>query len=145
MGTYSKVDWQANDEVTSEKLQQMSDNIEWVKDNYLKGRMLFSQNIGLGKVAGGRTRGTKTATRIEAYQYPFDSLQAMSEFEVKMPLHPVFSEPPIVIANAASIFQRLTLRVFVYGNTSWIKFRIMEIDGRSRRMQGEINALLIGV
>lgn len=36
--TYTPVGWQADDEITYQKLQQMSDNIQFLKDNYMSGK-----------------------------------------------------------------------------------------------------------
>jgi hypothetical protein len=145
MGTYTTVTWSPNDEVTSSKLQQMSDNDTWLKDNALIGRMVFPLNASLNKVAAGRSRGSVVGKRLEVIQYPFDSMTPTKEFEVRVPLQPVFTNAPIILVTPYSVFTRVSVRILRQGQNKYVDFRISEIDSLSRRLVGELNIMAFGV
>lgn len=143
MANFQKVEWNRGDAVTSAKLQQMSNNDEWLKNNAIQGRLVFSANSA-GKVSRGRTRGTVTAKRIESITLPFDSVTSVREYDVRVPFQPVFSAPPLVFPALYCPFYKVSARILRIGGNKYADLRITTVDNSSARLQGEVHLLCIG-
>lgn len=144
MAVFQTVSWSAGDEVTVQKMQQMSDNDQYLKDNMVIARNVFTQNSA-GKVANGRVRGTNLAKRIESIAIVFDSGSARKECDVRIPLHPVFTKPPLVFVTPYVPFYKVSCRILRVSGTKYVDVRVSTIDNSSQRMQGELNLLAVGV
>lgn len=140
---FQKVSWSRGDAVTSQKLQQMSNNDEWLKDNALLTRLVFPQNSA-GKVASGRKRGTVSAKRMEVISYPFKSTTAVRELDVRVPFQPVWSAPPIVFPTLFIPFSKCSVRILRVSGTSYADLRITTVDNASQILGGEVNLLCVG-
>lgn len=143
MANFQKVQWSRGDAVTSAKLQQMSNNDEWLKDNAIQGRLVFAQNAA-GKVARGRKRGTVQAKRIEVVAYAFDSVSNVRELDVRVPFQPVWSAPPLVFPSLFIPFNKSSVRILRVGGTKYADLRITNVDNASGRISGEVQLLCIG-
>ena len=68
MAKYKAVSWNENDDITAEDMQQMSDNITYVKDNMLRGKVISGSTVNGGiKVLAGRVsvaKGKVTSRRM---------------------------------------------------------------------------------
>lgn len=140
---FQKVQWNRGDAVTSAKLQQMSNNDDWLKDNALLTRLVFAQNSA-GKVAQGRKRGTVAAKRMEVIAFPFDSVTNVREWDVRVPFQPVWSAPPLVFPSLFLPFSKGSVRILRVGGTSYADLRITTVDNASQRLGGEVNLLCVG-
>jgi len=142
MGQYTTVTWQAGDEVTSTKLQQMCSNTEWLKDNIVLGNLNYIRN-GDGNPPNGREAGIEPIKRIEALAVKFDSdiPKLYHDFGINIPS--VFTEPPLIIP-ALWNWQNDIINVIDGTRPTRATFRVQDIHGRTVRHQGEMHVLFIG-
>lgn len=144
MAVYQTMSWSPGDEVTSQKMQQMADNDQYLKDSMVLVRNVFTQNSA-GKVANGRVRGTNPASRIESIAIVFDAGSAKKEYDVRIPLPPVFTKPPLVFVTPYVPFYKVSCRILRVGGVKYVDVRVSTIDNSSVRMSGELNLLAVGM
>lgn len=145
MAQYATVTWQKGDEVTSQKLQQMASNEDWLKDNVILGNISYPQN-NLGGVAMGRKNEMVRATRLEAINMVFDSQAPAPFLDLEVPLPPVFTEAPVGVVSIANDEGGHRFGcTWINDNTTdkWI-LRLWEQHSRSVRISGSLNIILIG-
>lgn len=142
MGQYTTVQWQAGDEVTSSKLQQMSQNSEWLKDNIILGNMNFPTNA-LGAVSNGRSPGIDPIKRMEVIAIRYDSEVPKKYCDVTVKYPPVFTMHPVVQHSLYS-WQDVSCVLIDGTKPTQGVFRIFDVHGRTVRHQGELYLTLVG-
>ena len=123
LGQYASVQWEAGDEVTSTKLNQMAENDDWLKDNMLTGEMRVP--IGtLGQVAIGRTRGVTQAKKLTIVTRWIDSQTPVKEIDLGFAIPPGFSQSPICLAGLDMPFSNTAIRILQQVGTKEITFSV---------------------
>lgn len=142
--TFATVSWPADSEVTSAKLQQMSDNDDHLRDNQIQGNV----NVLSGDqnaLPCAKTPGINVITNLEVVQYHFDSVAAVTHWDVEISIPPKFSVAPVVFTTvAAQSGKSLVSRALTHCSTSTAIIRIWEVDIDSTRMSGTLNVLFLG-
>lgn len=145
MAQFATVTWTGAAEVTSNKLQQMSNNDEWLKENMILGDIAFLKN-SIGKMGYGREEGIVKPKKIMGVNIFVDSQVPVSYTDVIVRYPVPFTTPPLVFVTPAfgpsmHVFVRVldvsksnqcTIRVN-YGNTP-----------STKHLMGELNVLAIG-
>lgn len=150
MATYRMVTWQEDDEVTAEALQQMSDNIEIVRNESIKGKISYLKNdngTGDPSVPFGRGLGTETATKIWGGYVAFNSQTPHTQYDVyvKYPEN-YFTKPPIVTATLAQGSGLMIEGIWVIDfSTSTVIFRVSRQDNNADIIRGALNVIALGL
>src|ERR1044072_8775335 len=132
MAVYTTVQWSAGDEVTSEKLNAMAQNEQYLKDNAIVGQIQYLAGAH-GEVPFSRPTGqTITATKMCGLYVPFSSegvSVAYWEVFVNYPTN-FFSFPPIITATLAQ-GQRVPMTIVCFQDfsTSTAGFEIYAPNG----------------
>lgn len=137
--------WAPNDEVTSEKLSQMSDNDDWLKDNALTG-VIYYMGDEDGDAPFGRTIGSTTAHQLLGIRVDFDSTiaGAATSYTFKINLPPIFTEAPI-ITHSMNCFGFCASQLVTGDRTDYCEILIYSVDGASMLFIGKLNLILMGV
>lgn len=145
MASYSYVNWQPDDEVTSSKLKQMSDNSQHIFDQMITGDIKVSTGFN-GLLPSGRAVGTKVAKKIEGLHVPFDSLVPTARHTVEIPYNNIWTSPPIVVFTVKSFSNRDILgQIFFDQSLSKCTIQVFRRDLAAVQLVGSINAVAIGV
>lgn len=144
MPSYATVVWQPDDEVTSDKLQQMCQNTDWLKDRAILGNVTF-QYGNLGQAPFGRTPGTMQANREDGLYIPFDSQVPVSSWSVDIPYPVGYTVPPIcVVTIAQGQGDNLCGVLTQDASTAKAIYRVFKRDGSTVQLRGALNVMLFG-
>lgn len=141
--SYEYVNWQPDDEVTSNKLKQMSDNAQWIHDNILTGSLIYRAGA-TGALAQGRTPGTQVAKDIYAIVLPFDSQVGVSFFDVTIDFPPVFTTPPAVTVTIENSTGANFCGVLLFVTSSKAVYRVFRRDGAAVQLNGNLDIIIVG-
>lgn len=145
MGTFASVTWQTDDEVTSQKLGQMAQNDDWLKDNLVRGDHIQLASPDTTSTTCGRPVGLTPLSRMEAFNIRFDSGSHVSSWDITIDLPPVFTAPPICVGTVANNTRlSLTCKVINHCSTSYVRFRIFHVDLNTIQMTGSLNVVAFG-
>jgi hypothetical protein len=142
MAAFATVTWQEDDEVTSDKLSQMSQNDTWLKDNLILGNFSAPPNA-LGTIAEGRTATREPITKMEAIAFAFDSQVPVYNHDFDVPLPPVFTAAPIIaisynVENFYSVLHTHSI------TPNKVHCTISNRDGLTTRIQGVVRIIAVG-
>lgn len=142
--TYSYVNWQPDDEVTSAKLKQMADNEQQVYDDMITGDVKIA--LGINNLAPDvRKVGTTKAKKIEGILVKFDSLVPTSRHTVYVPYNNIFTEAPLVVFSIRSQAGKDIIgQMNSAGSTEKMTLQVFRRDLSAVHMTGEIHAIAIG-
>lgn len=141
---YSYVTWQLDDEVTSTKLQQMSDNDQWIHDNMITGNITYLANGTI--TPDGRTVGTEQAEKVHGFYIQFNSEVPVTSLVVEIPYAAAnFTFGPIITFSIAS-GPGTEMCGVITTDVSPVKSRIkiFRRDGASAVLVGRINVICLG-
>lgn len=141
MGQYSTTTWEEGDEVTSQKLEQMAQNEQYLKDNLL----LTNVNI-LPNPNGVSTRaqGIFSATKMEVIEMDYDSQVPVKYHNFTVTFPPVFSQPPVIFYSNYDQDENTVVRIYIKSGATSCVFRVWNTDGLTHRHHGHITVLLVG-
>lgn len=143
MAQYATVNWSDGDEVTSQKLNQMAQNEQWVKDNLIIGNANYVPNPQ-GKMVPGRSKGITSVTKMEIVEVVYDSQVPVKYWDLTVNFPPVFTEQPTVFYSHLDTDEDAVVRMTLQTGTKSAKFRVWNTDGLSKRKHGYLNLLLLG-
>jgi hypothetical protein len=148
--SYSTVIWSEDDELTSAKLQQMSDNTEWLKSNSMSGE-IYLQTPGEATEPGAPILASANPTNIRS-ERATKVLGLRGYFETDVPaLHyhatfrfpNVFTAPPIIMPSIQSGYDLICF-IAVDTDPTSTSIRIMRRDGATSHFYGDVHVLLLG-
>jgi hypothetical protein len=141
MAQYTTVVWEEGDEVTSQKLGQMAQNEQYIKDNLIIGNANFVPN-SIGTTT--RAAGIASVTKMEVLEIDYDSQVPAKYYDFTVRFPPVFTQPPVIFFSNYDHDEDTVLRIYTKnGNTSAI-FRVWNTSLLSRRHHGHVTVLLLG-
>lgn len=97
---FNQVSWQPDDEVTSDKLQQMADNEQYCYDNQIAGYLTWRRNTSNANM-NGRAEGTEKYQKVYPIQVFFDSGAPAQTYNITVPYPNVFTKPPLLSVTVA--------------------------------------------
>jgi hypothetical protein len=142
-GQYSTVNWQPGDEVTSQKLQQMSNNSEWLKTNIIMGNLNFQRNA-LGQTPHGRQPGTLPAKRMEAVAIKYNSQVPVPQYDFWVNFPPVFTQMPMVFLTNWTVWNNTVARILNIEGTRRVLVKVHDINFSAAKLEGDLHLLLVG-
>lgn len=145
---YNTVAWAPDDEMTSQKLQQMCDNDTWLKENALTVGRLEWHKGNEGQLPVGRVVGTYNATTCVGLFYPFDSVTPVQHYDLRVQYPPLFTKPPIIVAmvgNGSPDNLALCVTTTFDSSPDFSMLKIFHRTGNAMRIYGGMNIILFGV
>lgn len=148
--TYATVNWQQDDDITYQKLQQMCDNDTWLKDTSAQGTVVWQTGVSggfPGLLPYGRSPGTFRALQACGIFLPFDSVDPQLHWPVRCTYPPIFTKAPIVVTTVGSGSPgdlQLCATLTFDSSTEFCIFQIFPRDGVAVRILGGLNIILLG-
>lgn len=143
MAVYESLSWQEDDEVTSEKLNKMTQNEQWLKDKMIIGG-LHVRITGAGTLRpDGYTPGTYHLKTMEHILHKFDSGVPVKTYDFNVEVPNVFKGLPgvLVTLKGATFNGHLQVRSIAGGQCT---LRATETHGVAVRMIAVAHVLFIG-
>lgn len=144
MGAYATVNWQTGDEVTSQRLQQMAANEQYLYDKIILGDIEYRPSA-LGVAPAGREPGIVEAKRIGAMRIDFDSQVPVSVHYVHVDItNLAFTEPPVVTLayNVENYFS--VCHLSIADRTDYVELQFASRDGLVVQLKGSLHLHFLG-
>lgn len=142
MASYKTVSWQEYDEVTSDKLDQMSQNDTWIKDNMILGD---ARRVKNGDYSPNPLEvGVSRISRIDAVVKPFNSQVSTAWMDMDVNIPDGHTNIPIVIHSVGGDVNDGFSSQLISLSLQRATFRITQLDHISKVLNGTIHVLFVG-